>query len=215
MKQLKRGILISIEGIDGSGKSTLANKLRDALQKKDFPVVLTCEPGGTEVGKLIRPMLQHKLPSMCDQTEFLLYAADRAQHFEELIIPKIQEKKLIISDRMNDSSVAYNGYGRGLDLQMIKSVNAWVMKQHKPDITLYIQLPIAEAVARLKKRKGRPTSIEQEKEAFTKRVVQGFETVFKNRPEVITLDGRQDADMLAKTAFANIVRFFKDNKLTS
>jgi len=213
MQTLNRGILLSVEGIDGSGKSTLANKLRDALRKKNIPVLLTYEPGDSELGKQLRPLLQEKPIAVCDKAEFLLYAADRAQHFEQLIFPALQEKKLIISDRMHDSSVAYQGYGRGLDVQIIKKINNWAMQKIEPDLTLYIQIPLKIALERLKKRKGRPTSIEQEKETFTKKVINGFETLFANRQNVLTLDGQQDADMLAKTALANVIRFLKDKKL--
>ena len=213
METLTRGILISVEGIDGSGKSTLANNLKKLLLKKEIPTLLTYEPGDSEIGKQLRSMLQERPTPISDKTEYLLYAADRAQHFENLIIPALKEKKMIISDRLHDSSVAYQGHGRGLDLELINKVNHWAMQGVEPDLTLYIQLPIEIAVDRLKKRKGRPTSIEQEKETFTKKVINGFETIFANRTNVLTLDGQQDQQMLAKTAFANIMRFLKDKKL--
>lgn len=213
MQNLTRGVLLSVEGIDGSGKSTLANKLKDALQKKNIPVLLTYEPGDSELGKQLRELLQKKPVPMCDKAEYLLYAADRAQHFEQLIVPTLKEKKLIVSDRMHDSSVAYQGYGRKLDIDLIKKINSFAMQGVQPDLTLYIQIPLEVALERLKKRKGRPTSMEQEKEAFTKRVINGFDTLFANRHNVLTLDGRQDADMLTKMALANIMRFLQDKKL--
>lgn len=212
MKKLKRAVLISIEGIDGSGKSTLANKLRGSLEK-DFSVLLTYEPGDTEIGKQLRKALQERPIPLCDKTEYLLYAADRAQHFQDIIIPSMAQKKLIISDRMADSSVAYQGYGRGLDIEMINSVNTWAMQDIKPELTLYIKISIDSAVERLKKRKGRPTSIEQEKENFTKKVISGFDQILEGRPGTIILDGEQDQEMLHKTAHANIVQYLKDNKL--
>ncbi len=212
MKKLKQGFLISIEGIDGSGKSTLANKLRDSLQKEKFPVVLTYEPGDTKIGKQFRTALQEKPYPMCDKTEFLLYAADRAQHIQDVIKPELYGKKIVISDRMADSSLAYQGYGRGLDLGIIKKINEWVMECVKPDITLYIKVSTTSAVERLKKRKGRPTSIEKEKEAFTKKVVEGFDTIFKNRSDVIILDGEQSEQMLHKIAHANIINFLRNRQ---
>jgi len=213
METLSRGILLSVEGIDGSGKSTLANNLKKSLLKKEFPVLLTYEPGDSEIGKEFRKTLQERPIPICDKTEFLLYAADRAEHFQNLVIPALKENKLIISDRLHDSSVAYQGYGRGLDQEIIKKVNSWAMQGLEPDLTLYIKIPLKVALERLKKRKGRPTSIEQEKEAFTKKVINGFDTIFANRSNVLTLDGQQDADMLAKTAHANIIRFLKDKKI--
>jgi len=213
MQNLTRGILLSVEGIDGSGKSTLANRLKDALLKKNISVQLTYEPGDSELGKQLRELLQRKPVPMCDKSEYLLYAADRAQHFEQMIIPTLKEKKMIISDRMHDSSLAYQGYGRGLDIDLIKKINNWAMQGVKPDLTLYIQIPLKIALERLKKRKGRPTSIEQEKETFTKKVINGFDTIFANNANVLTLDGQQDQEMLAKTALANVMRFLKDKKI--
>ena len=187
--------------------------LKNSLLKKELPAVLTYEPGDTEIGKALRELLQQKPVPMCDQTEYLLYAADRAQHFQDTIIPALKEKKILISDRLHDSSVAYQGYGRELDLEIIQKINSWVMQKIEPDLTIYIQVPLETALERLKKRKGKPTSIEQEKKAFTKKVINGFDTIFTKRPHVLTLDGRQDAEMLAKTALANVMRFLKDEKL--
>jgi len=213
MKKLKQGILISIEGIDGSGKSTLANKLRDKLQKNTFDVTLTYEPGDSALGKHLRKILHERDFEICDKSEFLLFASDRAQHFESVVIPNLHKNKIVISDRMGDSSVAYQGYGRGEDIDMIKTINNWAMLNKKPDITFYIRVPIETAIQRLKKRKGRPTSFEKEKEKFVKKLITGFEELFKDRKDVITLDGQQDADILAKCAYANIMQWIKDKKL--
>jgi len=214
MATLTRGVLLSVEGIDGSGKSTLINKLKDLLAKQTIPVVLTYEPGDSHLGKALKNLLLEEKPAgMSNKTEFLLYAADRAQHFKEKIIPALQEKKLIMSDRMHDSSVAYQGYARGLDVDMIKKINRWAMQTIEPDLTIYIQIPLEVALQRLKKRKGRPTSIEQEKETFTKKAINGFETIFADRKNVLTLDGQQNADTLAKIAYANVMKFLRDKKL--
>ncbi|MCK5633295.1 dTMP kinase, partial [bacterium] len=140
METLTRGILIAVEGIDGSGKSTLANKLRDSFQKEQFPTVLTYEPGDTKLGKQLRKTLEEKPVPVCGQAEFLLYAADRAQHFVDVVIPALTQKKIVISDRMSDSSLAYQGYGRNFDLSLITMINKWVMHDIKPDITLYIKI---------------------------------------------------------------------------
>lgn len=213
MKKLTRGILISIEGIDGSGKSTLANHLKQSLAQENLPVILTYEPGDTEIGKQLRRSLQERPIPLCNKTEYLLYAADRAQHFCNVIIPSLKQNKLIISDRLADSSVAYQGYGRGLDLNIIQSVNSWAMENIKPELTLYIKISIDSAIERLKKRKGRPTSIEQEKETFTKKVIHGFNTILDDRSGTIILDGEQTEEILHKTAHANIMKYLKDKQL--
>jgi len=207
MSKLQKGILISIEGIDGSGKSTLARALQKQLEKKDLPVLLTYEPGDSPLGKHIRKILQERDFAVCGQAEFLLFAADRTQHFTEVIIPHLEKKYIVISDRMGDSSMAYQGYARGVNKEMIQKVNNWAMQNRKPDTTLYIQLSVASALQRLKNRKEAPTVFEKEKEDFTKNVIKGFEEIFKNRDNVITLDGEQSADMVAKEAYDKIMKY--------
>jgi len=213
MSKLKQGLLISIEGIDGSGKSTLANNLRDKLQKNKLPVVLTYEPGDTKFGKQLREILHEKKYNICGKSEFLLFASDRAQHFQDIIIPKLKEKNIILSDRMADSSVAYQGYGRGIEIDMIDTINRWVMQGITPDITFYINISLESALKRLKKRKGRPTSFEQEKEKFTKKIITGFEKIFKENPRAIILDGEQSPEMLTKIAYANIKQWLNNNNM--
>src|SRR6266404_7608583 len=141
MPQLHKGILIVIEGIDGSGKSTLAHNLSTSLQQQGFDIVLTKEPGASEIGKEIRKIIQTQNIAFCSKAEYLLFAADRAQHFAELIIPALEQKKLIISDRMSDSSLAYQGYGNGLDLDMVHTINRWTMHNITTDITIFVRVP--------------------------------------------------------------------------
>ena len=213
MKKLKQGILISIEGLDGSGKSTLANRLRDKLIKEKFDTKLTYEPGDSALGKHLRKILHERDFDICGKSEFLLFASDRAQHFKEVIIPNLQQNKIVISDRMGDSSVAYQGYGRQEDVNKIKEINKWAMLNREPDIVFYIKVSLELALQRLKKRKSRPTSFEKEKEKFTKRLVTGFEEIFKDRKNAITLDGEQPADILEKMAYANIMQHIKTCEL--
>ena len=211
--KLKKGLLVAIEGLDGSGKSTLANKLRDKLEKDNFETVVTYEPGDSALGKHLRKILQERDFALCGKSEFLLFASDRAQHFQDVIIPQLEKNKIVISDRMGDSSVVYQGYGRQEDLETIKFINKWAMQGIEPDIIFYIQVPLKVALERLEKRNSKPSAFEKEKHSFTKRLFNGFETEFKERKNVITLDGLQDADMLAKIAHANIKLFIKNNSL--
>ena len=115
---------------------------------------------------------------------------------------------------MADSSVVYQGYGRQEDLNTIKTINKWAMQNIEPDIIFYIQVPLKVALERLEKRNSKPSAFEKEKDSFTKRLVNGFEAEFKDRKNVITLDGQQDAGMLAKIAHANIKLFISKNNLT-
>ena len=166
MSKLRRGILIAIEGIDGSGKTTLAHDLTTSLSEQHFSVVLTKEPGGSQVGKVLREILQAQQMPLTPKAEYLLFAADRAQHFEEVIIPALQNNSMVISDRLADSSVVYQGYGRGLDINMIKTVNHWAMNAIEPDLVFYLRISPEKARERLHKRKETLTAFEQEQATF-------------------------------------------------
>ena len=187
MPQLHKGILITIEGIDGSGKSTLAQNIFSTLQQQGFDTVLTKEPGASELGKEVRKLIQTQTIPLSPRAEYCLFAADRAQHFAELIIPSLEQKKLIISDRMADSSLAYQGYGNGLDLAMLRTINDWAMSSIHPDLTIFVRIPVAIALERVKKRGA--LSAYEKREFFLHNVAAGFEELYKNRTDVIVVDG--------------------------
>lgn len=210
--KLKKGILIAIEGIDGSGKSTLAKNLFNKLLNHQYPVLITKEPGGTDLGQQLRTIVQRKEVPVCPKSEFLLFATDRAQHFKELIIPALEQKKIIISDRMADSSLVYQGYGRGLDMQIINSINNWVMDGIKPDVTLFVNVSMQTAMQRIMARNDTLTSFEKEKQDFIERLVIGFNTLYKDRPDVIIIDGNQPIDTITKQAFSAVQRWITQNQ---
>ncbi len=194
------GKLITIEGIDGSGKSTLCKAIFTKLEKKKYSCRLTKEPGGSELGKHLRTILHERTNPLSDKAEYLLFAADRAQHFDRVIQPSLKEGKIIISDRMADSSLAYQGYGRSLDCSMIEAVNHWAMNAIKPDVTIYLKIDINTALNRIKQSRDSLTAFEQEKYLFWQRVTAGFEEIFSKRSNVLTLDARQSTEELATHA---------------
>jgi len=202
----KPGYLIAIEGIDGSGKSTLAQEIKKSLKNQSREILLTQEPGGTELGSKLRVLLHEEKKHVCDQAEYLLFATDRSQHFEQVIIPALEQNKIIISDRLSDSSLAYQGYGRGLDIPMIKQINQWAMRNIEPDLVFYIKLDFKTALERIMLRAQKLTSFETEQELFWQRVIKGFETIFKNRKNVVTLDGTETPEELAKQATQEILK---------
>jgi len=198
MPQLTKGILIAIEGIDGSGKSTLASNLSTILHKQGYSTLLTKEPGSSELGKEIRHIIQTQTLPLTQRAEYLLFAADRAQHFVERIIPALEQKKVIISDRMSDSSLAYQGYGNGLDLEMINIINQWTMHKIVPDITIFVRIPVEIALERAHKR-GSLSAYEQRTD-FLHRVADGFEELYKNRNDVIIVNGMESPETLTTQA---------------
>lgn len=205
------GKFITIEGIDGCGKSTLAKNLAEKLPaalKIGAAIVLTKEPGGSELGKSLRKILQEQKEPVCDKSEYLLFAADRAQHFKQIIQPALLSSKIVISDRWGDSSVAYQGYGRGLDVEMIKAINTWATRSDffsaglKPDLIFYIRIDAQTAFDRIKKRNLELTAFEKEKIEFWGCVANGYEELFKNNKNVVVLDGKMGQDELLKQAMA-------------
>jgi dTMP kinase len=184
--QKMAGVLISLEGIDGSGKSSAARFLYERVRELR-PAMLTKEPGGTELGKHLRTLLQTRTYPVTPEAEFLLFASDRAQHWRECIAPALAEGNVVISDRSADSSLAYQGYGRGIDKEMIKQVNRWAMDGYAADLTIYLKIDYETAVNRFNKR-DETTVFEQEKAAFFERVAAGFDAIFAERDNVITID---------------------------
>ncbi len=212
MQQLTRGILIAIEGIDGSGKSTLAKNLSLSLEQQGFNTTLTREPGDSQLGKEIRTLVQTQNMPISSQAQYLLFAADRAQHFSERIIPALKENKIIICDRLADSSLAYQGYGNGLDLEMIKSINAWSMRKIAIDLTIFVRIPVDIAFERCNKRGSLSA---YEKKEFLHKVASGFEDLYKNRTDVIIVDGTESPENLSKQVFDAIEQWIKNNNLLS
>jgi len=204
MKPITRSILISIEGIDGSGKSTLARNLYNKLFDDNIPTILTKEPGGTALGTQLRTILHERPFEFCPKAEYLLFAADRAQHIDTIVLPALNENKIVISDRMGDSSIVYQGYARGIDINMIEIINNWAMNGIQPDLIFYVQLSADRAVERIKHRNKTLTSFEKEGKAFIEALITGFNTLFKNRSNVICLDGTKSPEELTEQALITL-----------
>lgn len=202
----KKGFLITLEGIDGSGKTTLSNKLADWFLSRKKPVVKTFEFGDSKLGQTLRTILHTQKNDVCDKAEFLLIAADRAQHFHEIVVPALVAGHIVISDRMADSSLAYQGYGRNLDRSLIQTVNAWVMQGIVPDCTIYLKLDPALVVERVTVRQDALTSFEKEKRAFWQRVSNGYDEIFATRTNVITIDASLAPDIIFEIAVSQLVR---------
>ncbi len=213
MQSLKRGILIAIEGIDGSGKTSLSNSLYQKFTNNGFSVLITKEPGGSLLGKKLRTILQEGSIPRCPKAEYLLFAADRAQHFQEVIIPALQQKKIVISDRLSDSSLVYQGYGRNVDLAMINDINQWTMEYIQPDLVCFISLDPTTARERLHSRQEALSTFDQETYEFVQKLIVGFETVFKNNKLVIRLDGEQSQQQIAHSAFESILQWITKNNI--
>ncbi|NLY10958.1 MAG: dTMP kinase [Firmicutes bacterium] len=176
---MQKGVFITFEGIDGVGKSTQARMLKEALIAKGIEVLLTFEPGATNIGRAIRQVLLNVASKeMAYQTEILLYAADRAQHVKEVIKPTLELGITVISDRYIDSSIAYQGYGLGWDRQSIIEINDWASGGIKPDITFCLDLEPQKALLRTKGDRIESRTLE-----YHNRVRQGFQAIAEQEPE--------------------------------
>jgi dTMP kinase len=202
-----KGIFISFEGIEGTGKSSQSKKLSEYLKEKGFDVVLTIEPGGTRIGQKIRDLLlaaEHR--EMQPVTELLLYFASRTQHIEEVIVPAIGRGAIVITDRFTDSTIAYQGYGRGIDLQLIDAIDLIATGRLRPDITILLDL---DAETGLKRNRGinKNDRLEQEDIAFHQRVRNGFHQLAAKDPGRIKLI---DASGSIEDIYGNMVAIIKD-----
>lgn len=175
-----KGFFITFEGIEGSGKTTQAKLLADYLRSKNIPVLLTREPGGSEISEKIREILINpKNTEMCAKTECLLYAASRAQHVEQVILPAIASGKTVISDRFADATLAYQGYGRKLPIEMLRQLNDFATGGLEPHLTFLLNLPAEIGLARARKRKHNLDRLEQEAIDFHRRVHDGYLEIAK------------------------------------
>lgn len=165
-----RGQFITVEGTEGVGKSTNMDFIESWLKKAGKELVITREPGGTELGEKLRAvLLDAKEQSMCDDTELLLMFAARAQHLNEVIQPALDTGKWVLCDRFTDSTYAYQGGGRGIELSRIAQLETWVQGDRRPDMTLILDLPIDVGLERAGKRSA-PDRFELEKHDFFNKV---------------------------------------------
>ena len=188
-------MFISFEGLDGCGKTTQARKLADRLRAEGSEVVLTREPGGTTLGEEIRALLLHG-GHVSPWAEAALYAASRAQHVDELIRPALERGAVVVCDRYVDSSVAYQGVGRGLGLERVLELNLAAVGGLLPDVTFLLELDVADAEARVG---GERDRIEREDEGFRARVAEGFRELAERFPaRYVVVDGSRAVDEIAE-----------------
>lgn len=173
---MKQSLFISFEGIDGCGKSTQIELLRQKLAEMNFETVFPREPGGTAIGERLRAILLDKESSgMTARTELLMFLASRAQNCREAIAPALAEGKIVICDRFMDSSVAYQGYGRGLGAEAVKQLNHFAVEEVVPDLTILLDLSVDLAKVRMDVRDvGNGNRLDLESEQFMSRTREGF-----------------------------------------
>lgn len=177
---MEKGLFITFEGADGCGKTTQLNLLKDYLEQKGKDVVVTREPGAKGLGEHVRKILLNYEGVVSDRCESFLFLADRAQNIDVIVKPAIEEGKIVLCDRHTDSTVAYQGYGRGLDLDEINMLNNLATGNRKPDLTLVFDVDIETSMRRVGQEKDR---MEQSGNEFFNRVRNGYLAIAKNEPD--------------------------------
>ena len=201
----KIGSFITLEGGDGSGKSTQLKKLTDYLVENGYDCVFTREPGGTKISEEIRKIiLDGSNVEMTDKAESLLYAAAREQLVDELILPSVKAGKLVVCDRYLDSSIAYQGYGRELGEEYVKSINAKVIERCMPEVTLFFDISPAKAFER-KGGEDKDDRLEQSGRAF-----HGYKTLAENDPKRIAVI---DAGKSVEEVFGQVLKVLKERNI--
>ncbi|WP_298068116.1 dTMP kinase [uncultured Mailhella sp.] len=206
-------MFLTVEGGEGAGKSTLIRLLAEALKARGLTCLCTREPGGCPLGLQIRPLLLQRAQTMNNRAELLLFLADRAQHVAEVIRPALERGEWVLCDRYSDSTIAYQGCGRGMDKDALQRLNDWASGGLWPDLTLLLDLPAEEGLARARARNGlthREESegrFESEALAFHQRIRQGFLERAARWPErFCILDARRSPEAVLCEALAAIDR---------
>jgi dTMP kinase len=180
---MSAGLFVTFEGIEGSGKSTHLRLLAGSLRDDGHDVVETREPGGTPLGQALRDLLLAPSQTPLDpMAELLLYCADRTQHVAEVIRPALTAGRIVLCDRFSDSTIAYQGYGRGLDLEAVRALDARARGGLLPDLTFVLDCPPEAGLARVHKRSGAGDRFEQEALAFHQAVRRGFHALAAASP---------------------------------
>ncbi len=181
----RRGRLVTFEGPEGGGKTTQARFLAEALREAGLTVLTTREPGGTPLGEIVRKILQNDLAgeAPCDAAEALLFCASRAQLCRNVIAPALERGEWVVLDRFTDSTLAYQGYGRGFSVDTLRTLNEFATGEVKPDLTILLDIPVKDGLSRALARSGSKDRIESAPTEFHERLRGGYLELAASEPE--------------------------------
>lgn len=206
---MKKGFFITFEGCDGSGKSTTLEDIVSTLTNEGYDIVKTREPGGSAIAQQIRNiLLDENNQGICSSAEALLFAASRAQHYEEVIKPALLEGKIVICDRFIDSSLAYQGHARGLGLENIKVINAFAIEQTMPDLTVFFNLQPQKGLERIAKSNEREVNrLDLEGLNFHNKVYEGYLNLLDTYPDrMVSIN----ADQTKEAVYTDVLSLIKE-----
>lgn len=200
---MSKGLFVTFEGVDGCGKTTQMNLLAKYLKDNGHDVILTREPGAKGLGEKIREILLHYDGEVSSRAESFLFLADRAQHIDKIVNPAVEQGKIVLCDRHTDSTLAYQGYGRGVVLEQLKMLNNLATGQRKPDITFVFDIDIETSMSRVGKEKDRMESAGIE---FFEKVRKGYLEIAKQEPDrVKVLDSTRSIDEI----FEDVIKYIR------
>lgn len=200
---MKKGLFITFEGADGCGKTTQLNLLKEYLSDKGYDVLVTREPGAKGLGEKLRDILLNYDGEVSDRCESFLFLADRAQHIDTIVKPALEQGKIILCDRHTDSTVAYQGYGRGLDIEQINKLNNIATDGLKPDLTFVFDVDIQTSMSRVGGEKDR---MESSGNDFFNKVRNGYLEIAKCEPQRVKV---VDAKLPIDKVFEQVLSVFK------
>lgn len=201
-------MLITFEGIEGSGKTTQIELLYNHLKEKGYEVIKTREPGGTTFGEALRRIFLHENLNVLPLSELLVFMAMRAQHVEELILPALKDGKVVLCDRFVDASYAYQGYGRGIDLGIIETLNRFVTKGIRPNLTILLDCSVKKGLQR--KAANVMDRFEKEDIAFHQRIKNAYLKLAGEEPKrFLIVDGKkrvEDIETVIRKKVENLLK---------
>lgn len=209
---MKQGIFITIEGGEGAGKTTLIERLAHTMHQRGKEIVITREPGGIPIAEQIRTVILDRANVAMDaRTEALLYAASRRQHLVEKVWPALKAGKAVVCDRFVDSSLAYQGFARGLGMQEVWEINRFAIQELMPQLTIFMDISPEVGLARIARSSEREVNrLDLEKNAFHERVRQGYLQLLEQYPErIVRVDAEQTADAVYNDVIAVVDRRFE------
>jgi dTMP kinase len=206
---MNKGIFITIEGGDGTGKTTQLKLIEKYLKEEKLQYILTREPGGIDISEQIRKIILDRANTAMDaRTEALLYAASRRQHLIERVIPALKEDKIVVCDRFIDSSLAYQGYARGLGIEEVLKINEFAIEGHMPHLTIYLDIEPSIGLNRINKDSEREINrLDLERNSFHEKVREGYHILIERYPDRIK---QVDANQAIERVFEDIKLYIKD-----
>jgi dTMP kinase len=205
--KMRKGLFITFEGPDGAGKSTVIQHVGEKIKQNGAHLLITREPGGIEIAEQIRQVILKKENTAMDsRTEALLYAAARRQHLAEKVIPALKSGIHVFCDRFIDSSLAYQGYARGLGIEEVYRINEFAIDQYMPDITFYLDVPPEIGLKRIEKHHGREVNrLDLESLDFHQKVSEGYQLLIQRFPErIIVIDATQSLEKVVQDVYEHV-----------